>query len=61
MKIIKFVAIALSVVSLVACQVAEQQPMPKRLQVLDLRDDDSDGVANARDICAATPDRKSVV
>jgi outer membrane protein OmpA-like peptidoglycan-associated protein len=55
MKIINFLVIALSVVSLAACQIAEQQPMPKRVQVQDLRDDDGDGVANTRDICAATP------
>ena len=55
MKTINFLGAVLSVVSLMACQAAEQQPMPERVQVQDLRDDDGDGVANARDICAASP------
>jgi OOP family OmpA-OmpF porin len=55
MKTIKVIAIVLLLFSLVACQTAEQELMPKRLQVQDLRDDDGDGVGNARDICADSP------
>ncbi|MFT6310799.1 MAG: outer membrane protein OmpA-like peptidoglycan-associated protein [Porticoccus sp.] len=55
MKIINSIAVVVSIFSLTACQTAEQLPIPERVQVQDLRDDDGDGVANARDICADSP------
>jgi OOP family OmpA-OmpF porin len=55
MKTINCIAILTASFGLAACQTAEQLPMPERVQVQDLRDEDGDGVANARDICAGSP------
>jgi OOP family OmpA-OmpF porin len=54
MKTICIVLLVL-IFGLAGCQTAEQLPVPARVQVQDLRDDDGDGVANARDICADSP------
>lgn len=55
MKVINYIAVLVVSFGLAACQTAEQLPMPEKVQVQDLRDEDGDGVANARDICAGSP------
>jgi OOP family OmpA-OmpF porin len=60
MKVFNCITVVVSMLGLTACQSAVQQPIPERIQVQDLRDDDADGVANARDICADSPIRSLI-